>query len=171
MEPGLSTDPVVRHVAQPLVDRTGIDPRSTARRSAEIFMMAVLTVSALNLATVDARLVPGLYMSEAWHVVFGGVLAWTMTRWADIGQAVLAGPHGWVHAFGRLMGFVKGCYALYQVVMFHVSGLASLVPTSAARQWLTLAEAIAMLCSLYFGICRRPPPRRRRETIDRQVTA
>lgn len=171
MDPELSTDPVVHHVAQPFVDRTGIAPRSAARRSAEIFLMAVLTVSALNLATIDARLVPGLYMGEAWSVVFGGFLAWQLMRWADLGQAVLAGPHGWLHAFARMVGFAKGGYALYQVIMFHVSGLASLVPMSAARQWLMLAESIAMLCALYFGICRNPPPRRRRETIDRRVTA
>jgi hypothetical protein len=155
----MTRDPIATKVAQPLVDRWEVDPRRGAERFADLFLMAVVTGVAVNVATVTMRPV---LLPEAFHLIGGfGVrhICRTAARQGPVYLAVQ--PYGMIHLVLRIAMFQTLLFALMNVCGAVYVGIAGLVPVSMFRWLLSGTEAVMGLTSLYLSICRRPPPRRR----------
>jgi hypothetical protein len=150
-------------VAQPLVDRWEVDPRRGAERFADLFLMAVVTGVAVNLATVTMRPV---LLAETFHLLGGfGVrhICRTAARQGPVYLAVQ--PYGMIHLVLRIAMFQTLLFAVMNVTGAIYLGFAGLIPVSMFRWLLSGTEAVMGLTSLYLSICRRPPPRRRTRSV------
>ena len=155
----MTRDPIATKVVQPLVDRFQMDPRRGAERFADLFLMAVVTGVAVNVATVTMRPV---LLPETFHLLGGfGVrhICRTAARQGPVYLAVQ--PYGMIHLVLRIAMFQTLLFALMNVTGAVYMGFAGLVPISMFRWLLSGTEAVMGLASLYLSICRRPPPRRR----------
>lgn len=155
----MTRDPIATKVVQPLVDRLEVDPRRSAERFADLFLMAVVTVVAVNVATVTMRPV---LLPETFHLLGGfGVrhICRTAARQGPVYLAVQ--PYGMIHLVLRIAMFQTLLFALMNVTGAVYMGFAGLIPVSMFRWLLSGTEAVMGLTSLYLSICRRPPPRRR----------
>ena len=165
MQGSITRDPFARWVMQPLVDATGIDPVAASRFSAEMLAFATVTSVVTNVCTLDARLLPGLYVAETMHLLLGLALVWGLHRVAPMGPAVLALPNAWLHAFLRVVEWIKVAWHTRSLVLFLTSGVAHMLHVSIFRVTLTLSENLLTLAALYFGMCRKPPPSERTKRI------
>jgi len=154
-------DPVHAYVFQPLVELTQCDPRRAAVSCADAFLLTVLTLSALRVATLDPATHPGLHGSQTMHVV-GGVIVHAWMRFCAANGAVArTGPMGALHAGMRAVFAI--CLVL-DVRELHVLTTSDLLVTSTGlcRSLLQFAEDALAATSLYLSMCHRPKPRRRR---------
>jgi len=165
----MTRDPVALNLAQPIVNALQLDTVAVARRAAEVMLMVAGTGIVVRLATLDAKALPGLWMSELFHVVLAYMVFRWLRIWAVQGPALLAGTLGPTHLVARILFGATAAVDVYDIVMFIVTGLAGMVPVSVFRTALDLVEMLVTLIGLYACICDRPPPRRRREA--RTVTA
>lgn len=153
-------DPIHAHVFQPMVEMTQCDPRRAAVSCADAFLLTVLTLSAMRVATLDPTTHPGLYGFQTMHVV-GGIIVHGWMRFCAINGAVArAGPTGILHAGMRAV--LALCLVL-DVRELHVLLTTDLVvtATSLCRSLLQFAEDLLAVASLYLSLCDMPKPRRR----------
>lgn len=163
----MTRDPIATKVAQPLVDRWEVDPRRGAERFADLFLMAVVTGVAVNVATVTMRPV---VLPEIFHLLGGLGVRHICRTAARQGQAYLAvQPYGLIHVILRIAMFQTLLFAFMNVGGAIYMGFAGLVPISMFRWLLSGAESVMGLTSLYLSICRRPPPRRRTQGVLRHA--
>lgn len=161
--PPASRDPVLRHVFQPLVDRTGLDPRATATTAADVFVALAVTLAAMRVATIDRAARPDLHVWQAQHVV-GAAIVYGWMRFCVAAQDMAhAGPLGLLHAGFRWIMLACLVIDLHEMCVLVTTDL-PVAPIGMLRSSLQLAETIAAVVSLYLSLCRRPPPRRRTET-------
>lgn len=159
----MTRDPIAIRIMQPAVDRLGIEPRNHAERFADLFMLAVLTGAAVNVATITLRPV---VLPEILHVAGAIAVRYICRSAAAQGPVYLeVQPYGMVHLVLRITMFQTLLYAVMNVSMAIHSGMAGLVPISMFRWMLSGTEAVIGLLALYLSICRRPPPRRRTGTV------
>lgn len=165
MQGSITKDPFAIWVMQPLIDATGIDPVAASKRSAQMLAFAIVTSVIMNVSTLDVRALPGLYVAETIHLIVGLSLVWIINRTAGMGPAVLAMPNAWVHAFIRVVDWIKLGWYSRVLILFLTSPIASMVHVSIFRVVLTIAECGLTLSALYFGMSRKPPPRRPNEQV------
>lgn len=159
----MTKDPIATKVVQPLVDRTGIDPRQGTDRFADLLLMAVATGVAVNLATVTMR--PVLLL-ETFHLIGGVGMRLVCRSAARQGPVYLAvQPYGMVHLVMRIAMLQTLATAIMNVGLAVHLSLAGLIPLSVFRWMLSGTEAAMALVALYLSICRRPPPRRRTQDV------
>lgn len=157
----MTRDPVALWMAQPLVDRLELDPRRLTQRMADVYLIAAITVSIVNLATTTVSVA----FLEALHVAGAFGVRGICRRAAAQGPVYLAvQPFGMVHLVMRLAMFHTLMFAVMDVTIAIHVGLAGLVPVSMFRWMLSGAEATMGLVALYASICRTPPPRPRRQS-------
>jgi hypothetical protein len=155
-------DPVLRHVFQPIVDRTCLDPRVAAIVAADVFVALAVTLAALRVATIDPATRPDLHVWQAQHVV-GAAIVYGWMRFCVAAQGMAhVGPMGLLHVVFRWT--MLACLALdvHEVAVLTTTD-PSVAPMMLLRSSLQLAETAAAVCALYLSLCRRPPPRRRTE--------
>jgi hypothetical protein len=154
-------DPIHAHVFQPMVEMTQCDPRRAAILCADAFLLVVLTLSAVRIATLNPTTHSGLYGFQTMHVV-GGVIVHGWMRFSAVNGAVArTGPMGTLHAGMRA---VFAMCLLIDVGELHLLLTTDLVvsPTSLGRSLLQFAEDVLATAALYLSLCDRPKPRRRR---------
>lgn len=156
-------DPVLRHVFQPLVDRTGLDPRVAAVVAADVFVALAVTLAAVRVATIEPAIRPDLHVWQTEHVV-GAAIVYGWMRFCVAAQGMAhVGPMGVLHVVFRWSMLACLVLDVHEVVVLTTTDLA-VPPNAILRSSLQLAETTAAVCSLYLSLCRRPPPRRRTET-------
>lgn len=159
-------DPVQTYVAQPLVDVLQIDPKGSAVVMADAFLMAVLTLSAVRIVTLDPATNPGLHLWQTLHVV-GGVIVHAWMRFCAVNGAVAR-----TGAMGTLHVGMRAVFATCMVIDARdlhllVTTAAGLTAAGLARPLLQLTENVLAAASLYLSLCDTPPPRPRRPRTAR----
>lgn len=155
----LTYDPVLRHVFQPIVDRTRLDPRKAAVAAADVFLALAVTLAAVRVATIDRTMRPDLHVWQLQHVVGATMVYGWMRFCIAIRPFGHLGAMGVLHAAFRVV--MLGCLVLdlREVSILITTDLP--VPTaSLMRSAMQLAETTAAVLTLYLQMCRTPPPRR-----------
>jgi len=153
-------DPIQTLICQPVVDRLGIEPRGVARTTADVFVLAAITLSALRVATLDAITNPGLHVNQTMHVVGAAIVhAWMRFVIAN-GAAGRAGPLGTLHAGMRIMFLSLVAMDMVDLCLLP-SWDAPVTPMGLTRSSLQLVEDLSAGITLYLSIADEPPPPRR----------
>lgn len=159
----MTRDPIATKVAQPLVDRLEIDPRRAAERFADLFVLTALSSAAVNVMTVTMR---PILIAEICHAAGAIAVRYICRSAAAQGPVYLAvQPFGVIHLVLRIAMFQTLTFAIMNVYLAVDAGIAGMIPISMFRWLLSGTEAVLGLLSLYIGICRRPPPRRRTRSV------
>jgi len=158
---GPSTDPVLRHGVQPLVDRTGADPRHAAMLAANLFLTMTITLAATRVATVAVATKPDLYLSQTLGVV-GAAMTYACLRFCIAnGETTLIGLPGLLHLGARLVYLTCLVLDAGELVVLASTDLL-VTPMSMMRSCMQLTQTVSLLAALYLSVARKPPPPRPR---------
>jgi hypothetical protein len=149
-------DPVLHHVAQPIVDRTGIDPVRWSLHAADGFIVSAVGLSLFRVATYGNV----MFVTQAFHVIGALMLAWWMRWTARNGAITRVGPLGGMHVAMRWMLLL--CLVIDVPSLVRVLGHAGQYRVGAPLRVILQAAVDGLGAgSLFLSACTRPPPRRR----------
>lgn len=143
-------DPILDRYVQPLVERTGLQARSTAIELSNVYGALVL-IGAAHSFSRDWDLA-----SAVIGVAFGMAATRLLRTGARYGSSILASRFGTVHFLLRILTLGFGLYTLTQTLIGLFLGI---VP--AQGDVTACASMLTMSACLYLGICDTPPKRRR----------
>lgn len=150
------SDPILRHVYQPIVDLLRLRPSRAAAIAADGFLVTALALTIYRFASPGEVLLGWRVM----HVAGAVMLHWWMRWCAANGRISMMGPLGGLHAALR-MGLLA--LTVFDVVTINqiVSHPDLYMPGALMRAVLQGVEDMLGSAALYLSACDRPPPQRR----------
>jgi hypothetical protein len=154
----VTSDPILRHVFQPVVDVLRLRPSRAAAITADGFLITALALTIYRFASPGEVLLGWRVM----HVAGAVMLHWWMRWCAANGRISMAGPLGTLHAVMRM-----GLIALTVLDIVTINRIVAqpdlYMPGSLMRAVLQCAEDMLGGAALYLSACTDPPPSRPRD--------
>lgn len=153
-------DPVLNHLVQPLVDRSGADPAPWALRIAEGFALTAIFLSFSRILTYGNVML----FSQFMHIIGALILCWWMRWTARHGAITRMGPLGVLHVAMRWM--LLACALMDLPTLIDVIRVPNnYMPGAPLRIILQVGTNLLGATSLFLSACTKPPPRRRTAKI------
>ena len=161
----MSKDPILNRIAQPMVDHLGIDPQRPAERLADLFFLASVTWAAMNVAMNPSLTI---WLASAIHILGGHFIRRVCIDTARAGpNLLLVNPQGIIHMILRIVMIYSLTMGILSLIAVMSSKSGAVLQVLMFKTMLDIAESVLALTSLYLGMCRKPPPRRRNESLLR----